>query len=201
MDGVKTSTVGARVTAGRASAGWAGLRGGIGNRVTSAGAAALEGVVETHPVADLVGDGLALVEGSRGATGNGAEQDGAAISDEVGRARRGSGGEVAVSQVAAGVVHEVEVEVLVATLAESTLHGHLVRVPGPAGVDGAVNTLEGEGVASSSVVVVEDSQLSIELGILCIAIVSLNAEIYLESENDQEGLWRRKQKAAPHTVR
>jgi len=80
VDGVDTGSVGARVTASGASAGGAELGGRVGDEVAVAGAAAaLEGVVETHPVTDLVGDGVAEVEVGGAAAGHRGVEDAAAI--------------------------------------------------------------------------------------------------------------------------
>lgn len=49
-----------------------------------------------------------------------------------------SGGEVAVSKVTADGIHEVDVQILVRSLAESLLHGQLVAVRCPVGIDGPV---------------------------------------------------------------
>lgn len=57
MDGVDTAA-GACVTAGGASRGGGSLSGGVADTVTRAGATALESVVETNPVTDLVGNSL-----------------------------------------------------------------------------------------------------------------------------------------------
>lgn len=67
-DGVNT-TAGAGVTTSGASRSGRGLRGSIGDGVTTAGAPTLEGVVETDPVTDFVGDGLAPVVVGGGASG------------------------------------------------------------------------------------------------------------------------------------
>jgi hypothetical protein len=51
----------------------------VGDAVSGAGAAALEDVVETHPVADLVGGCASEVVSVEGATWGGTVQDVAAV--------------------------------------------------------------------------------------------------------------------------
>lgn len=60
VDGVNTGGR-AGVTAGGAARSGRSLCRGVGDRVTSAGASALESVVETNPVTSLVGEGPAEV--------------------------------------------------------------------------------------------------------------------------------------------
>ena len=80
MDRIQTGSARARVTTSWAPTGWGQLLGCIGDAVAGAGArAALEGVEETHPVADFVGDGLAEVVICCRAAWRGGVQDGAAI--------------------------------------------------------------------------------------------------------------------------
>ena len=57
MDGVNAAAR-ASVTTGRATTGGRSFRRGIGDLVTRSTAAALEGMVETDPVSDLVGEHL-----------------------------------------------------------------------------------------------------------------------------------------------
>ena len=57
VDGVNAAT-GAGVAAGGAAECLGGLSGGVRDLVAGAGAAALEGVVETEPMTSLVGEGL-----------------------------------------------------------------------------------------------------------------------------------------------
>lgn len=165
-DGVETSLARARVTANGASRGGRRLSGGVGDEVAVAGAAALEGVVETEPVADLVGDGVAEVVVGGAAAGNGGREDGAPIVVEVVGPAGHAGGEVAVSEVAAEVLEEVHVQGAVGTLAEGLLHGELGTVAGPLGVDGAVGALEHELDVVGGVGGVHDIKLVGELGVL-----------------------------------
>lgn len=80
MDRVKTSGIWARVTTSWASAGGGELLRGVGNAVSGTGAgASLEGVEETHPVADFVGDGLSEVVVCGCSTWGGAVEYGATI--------------------------------------------------------------------------------------------------------------------------
>ncbi|TLD26567.1 hypothetical protein PspLS_05208 [Pyricularia sp. CBS 133598] len=165
VDGVKTGLVGAAVTADGAAAAGAGLGGSVVNQVTLAVAATLEGVVQTEPVADLVHSGLAKVEPVDVATGDGSRSDGAAVEADGGGG--GRGGEVAVAEDATGDAgQEVQVQVLVGSLAESGLHGSLSAVPGPVGVDGAVSALEDELDARGGVVLVHHTELLLDGGVL-----------------------------------
>lgn len=165
MDGVDTGSVGARVTASGASAGGAELGGRVGDEVAVAGAAAaLEGVVETHPVTDLVGDGVAKVVVGGAAAGHRGVEDAAAILVEGVGAGRNGGGEVAVAEVAAQVLEEVDVERLIGALAERLLHGNLSAIRGPAGVDGEVGALEREGKPVRGVGALEDAELVVQHG-------------------------------------
>lgn len=170
MDGVNTGLAGAGVTADRAAGRSGGLGGGVGDGVTGTGAAALEGVVETEPVTNLVGGGVAEVVVGGAAARGGAIEDGAAVADVGGGAGRGSGGEVAVSQVTTHLLEEVEVEVLVGALAESALHGHLVAlgVISPVGVDGLVSAGEGERDAIGGKSRLENAELVVDHGVLLI---------------------------------
>jgi hypothetical protein len=93
VDGVDTAA-GACVLADGAAGSGGSLGRGVADLVTSAGAAALEDVVEAEPVADFVGGGGALVVGGGGAAGQGVCQVDAAVEGEVGGGRAG-GGEVA----------------------------------------------------------------------------------------------------------
>jgi hypothetical protein len=93
VDGVDTAA-GACVLADGAAGSSGSLGRGVADLVTSAGAAALEDVVEAEPVADFVGGGGALVVGGGGAAGQGVCQVDAAVEGEVGGGRAG-GGEVA----------------------------------------------------------------------------------------------------------
>lgn len=171
VDGVDTGLAGAGVTADGAARGGRGLGGGVGNQVAGAGAAALEGVVEAEPVTDLVGGGVALVVVGQRAAGDGRVEHGAAVLVEVGGARGDRGGEVAVAQVAAHVLEEVDVQGRVGALAERLLHGELVAVAvlGPVGVDGLVGALEDELVLVRGIGRVESVELSSEESILGVA--------------------------------
>lgn len=126
---------------------------------------ALESVVETEPMTNFVGDRLALVVVGRAATGDGGVEDGAAIIVEVVGARGDGGREVAVSKVAANLLHEVDVEGLVVTLAEGLLHGQLVAVRGPGRVDGLVGASQSEADAVGGKVAVHHGQLVAQHGV------------------------------------
>jgi len=93
MDRVDAAA-GASVLANGAAGSGSALRRGVADLVASAGAAALEDVVEAEPVADFVGGGGTLVVRSGGATGQGVCQVDAAVEGEVGGGRA-CGGEVA----------------------------------------------------------------------------------------------------------
>lgn len=147
VDRVQAGVVGAGVTAVRAAG--AGTRLGRGIIDVVAGAIAVvtvEGVGETEPVTSLVGADEA----------DGVLGQGAAIAHKGIRALRGAGRVVAVSRGRGEDVDDVEVHRLVAALAESSLHGHLLAVAlvGPVGVDGLgasgvvhVDAVGAEGVA------------------------------------------------------
>ena len=124
---------------------------------------------------NLVGGSAAQVVGSGGAAGYGLTEDGAAVEDEVGRAGRVAGcREVAVSEkTAAKVAEEVDVEVRVGTLSESALHGLLVAVGSPVGVDGPVTADKAEADAVGAVGAVHDSELVVQLGLLWNVLVFL----------------------------
>lgn len=102
VDRVNTTT-GARVLANRAAGSDSLLGRGVSDRIAGARAAALEDVVETEPVADFVGGGGALVEGSGGAAGKGVCEVDAAVEGFVG-GRGGGGGEVAPGSGVNGLV-------------------------------------------------------------------------------------------------
>lgn len=80
LNGIQTWLRRARVTTFGAATGGRKLLRGVGDTVARTGAGvALEGVQETEPVTDFVGDGLALVEVGLGSAWNSGVQDGAAI--------------------------------------------------------------------------------------------------------------------------
>ncbi|TLS28684.1 hypothetical protein PpBr36_01471 [Pyricularia pennisetigena] len=171
VDGVKTGLVGAAVPADGAAAAGAGLGGSVVDQVALAVAATLERVVQTEPVADLVHGGLAQVETVDAAARNGSRGNGAAVQADGGGGV--GGGEIAVAQDAAGNAgQEVQVQVLVGSLAESGLHGRLAAVIGPGGVDGAVGALEDELDARGGVVLVHDAELLLDGGILLSRYIS-----------------------------
>jgi len=82
VDGVDAAA-GAGVLADGAARGRDALGRGVGDGVASAGAAALEDVVETEVVADLVDGGGTLVEASGGAAGEGVGEVDAAVEELV----------------------------------------------------------------------------------------------------------------------
>lgn len=166
MDGVQTSLRGARVAANGASARLAGLSRSISDKVTAAVATALKGMVQAHPVANFMGGGLAEVVALLRTARSSAMENGATIAVELGRPVGDALWEVAITQVAADVGHIVEVEGVVVALAERTLHGHLIAVVGPAGVDGSGDLLEGERNTAISIIGVQDSKLLVEGSIL-----------------------------------
>lgn len=166
MDRIQARLAGAGIPANGAAAAGAGLGGSIGDRIPGTGAAALEGVVQTKPVADLVSSGVAKVVVGRRTTGHRRAQDGAAVADLGGGAGAAAAGlgEVAVAEVVAHLREEVDVERAVAALAEGALHGHLVAlgVVGPVGVDGVCGALEGELEAVGGVGLVKGGELGVE---------------------------------------
>lgn len=181
VDRIKTSLARARVTAGRAATGSGSLGRGISDVIAVAGAAALEGVVETEPVADLVGGGVAEVVVGEVAAGQGVVQDGAAVVVPVVGLGGDRGGEVAVAESVAEVLEDVQVEVLVGALAERLLHGQLGAVNGPVAVDGVVGALEGELDAVGGVGGVEDGDLVVNHGgldnVLVDSLVNLGMKV------------------------
>src|SRR5689334_3460688 len=108
--GVKTSLAGAGITRSHAAVRRRRLGSSVADIVARARAAALERVVQTQPVADLVGGRVAEVVLCLAAAGNGGRTDDNAIEVEVLGARGHGLGEVGVAQVfrAGG---EVDVEV------------------------------------------------------------------------------------------
>lgn len=83
MDGINAAT-GAGVAAGRAAGSGRRLGRSVVNHVARRGATTLEGVVEIHPVTNLVGSGATQVVGSGSAARHGLAEDAAAVEDEVG---------------------------------------------------------------------------------------------------------------------
>jgi hypothetical protein len=164
VDGVKTRLARARVTADGAARAGARLGRRIGDTVTRAGAAALEGVVQTEPVAGLVRGRLAEVEANGGAAGEGVLEDGAAVADEGAGAGGGGGGEVAVAEVSTDGVEDVDVEGGVGAAAEGLLHGGLAAVAGPDRVDGRGAAGVAEVDAVGGEVVTEDVELRLQSG-------------------------------------
>lgn len=177
MNGVQASVAGARVATSRAARGGTALGGSIGDLIASARASALEGVVQTEPVTSLVGSSLAKVEALRRTAGDGRGEDGAAVADEGVGALRGVGGEVAVAQVSAEVVLQVDVERRVAALAELGLHRHLAVVVGPGGVDGLGGAGEGQGDAVGGEVGGQDVELVLKNGVLDVVSIMNLAEL------------------------
>lgn len=163
VDGVDSST-GAGVASGRAARSSSLLGRGVGNRVTNGAAGALEGVLETEPVADLVDNGVPVVVVGLVTAGNGSGQDGATVLNQDGVAADGLG-EVAVAEsVKAG--DEVDVDIRISTLAKRGLHGSLGAILGPVGVDSPVTAGIVEGDAVGGIGRVHDIELFIESSIL-----------------------------------
>ena len=159
MDRIQAGLARARITTSRAPRAGARLGGGIRDVVAVAGAAALEGMVQTEPMADLVGGGVAEVVVGEGAAGEGGRQDRAAVVVPVVGLGGDAGREVAVTKGVAEVLEDVQVQVLVGALAERLLHGQLGAVDGPVAVDGVVGALEGELDAVRGVGAVEGGDL------------------------------------------
>jgi len=159
VDRIETGLAGAGIASGRTSARGAGLGGGIGNKIAAAGAASLESVVQTKPVADFVRDGIAEVEVGLAAARNGRVQDAAPIKVKVVGTASHRLGEVAVPKVAADGALEVNVQCPVGPLAEGLLHGQLGTIAGPVGVDGEVGAFEGKGEAMRGKSVLENLEL------------------------------------------
>jgi len=171
VDGVDT-TARAGVAAGGAARSSRRLGRSVVDAVAGGGAAALEGVVEVHPVTNLVGGGAAQVVGGGSTAGDGLAEDGATVENEVGGAASvARGGEVAVAEEAAAqVAEEVDVQVGVGSLAESLLHGLFGAVGSPVGVDGVVGADQLEGDAMLAVRVVHDGELVVNHGLLCMSV-------------------------------
>lgn len=108
-------------------------------------------------MANLVGSGESHVVAGSGTPGNGAEKNRATVVKQV------IGvidiREVAVSKKTTAEAHEINVESLVVTLAESFLHGGLVTVGEPRLIDGTVCATKVEGDARRGIAFVQDSQL------------------------------------------
>lgn len=177
VDGVSAATA-AGITASGAARSSRRLSRSVVDGVARGRAATLERVVKVHPVTDLVGGGAAQVVGSGATAGHGLAEDGAAIDDEVGRAGGVAGrGEVAVAEkTAAEVSKEVDVQVSVGALSESLLHGLLVAVGGPVGVDSPVAADKLEGDAVRAVSAVHDGELVVQHGLLPTMLAFIMAE-------------------------
>lgn len=121
-------------------------------------AATLESVVKVEPVTSLVSESAALVVRSGRTTRNRGRKHRAAVERDI----RGRGvrlGEVAVAEKTTREVLEVDVEGVVAALAEGLLHGSLGLVIVPGAVGGAGDALEDERDTGGGVVGVEDIEL------------------------------------------
>lgn len=140
VDRIKAGLARAGIPANRAAAAGAGLGRGIRNVIAVTGAAALESMIEAHPMADLVSAGLSKVVSGKSATWDGLRVERNAISVEGGAAGRYRRRQIRIAQ---GLVREsdleVNIEILVGSLTEGTLHGQLVVVSSPAGIDGAIS--------------------------------------------------------------
>lgn len=136
--------------------------GSIIDLVAIAVAAALEGVEEAKPVADLVGGRLAA--------GQGVGADDAAVEVEVVAALGEAAGEVALTDDAglAGddLLGEVEVERLVVSDAQLLLHGQLVVGVGPIRVGRVVGLLVRELERGVAVGAVDDADLGLDVALL-----------------------------------
>jgi hypothetical protein len=135
------------------------------------GAAALERVIEAHPVADLVGAGVAEVVRRRGAAGHRRVQDDHAV--DLGLRRVARRERRPAEQAAAHVVR-VDVEVVRAALTQRVLHLRLAGATGagvPGGVGGAVgHPSEGERPAGRRVGRVEHVDLRGDLRVGDVAV-------------------------------
>lgn len=154
----------ARVPASRAPTARRRLGRGIRHVIAVARASSLEGMVQTEPVADLVGGRVAEVVVGQRAAGQGVVEDGAAVVVPVVGLGRDRGREVAVAQSVAEVLEDVQVQVFVGSLAQGLLHGELGAVDGPVAVDGVVGTLEGELDVVRGVGLVEGGDLVVDHG-------------------------------------
>lgn len=148
------------------SIGWSSLGWGVIDGVT-AGAATLEGMEETEPVADFVGGGFTLLVVGGTAVRDGAGEDLAAVQDEGAIAWGDVFWEHADSEKTVAEWAVVDVEGGVRTLAEGFLHGVFdvlgVVVDaegGPFLVDGVGCILEGEADTGVFEVTVEGIELS-----------------------------------------
>lgn len=111
-------------------------------------------------MANLVGGGKSQVVGGSAASGNRAEEDRATVVKEVFGVVDIR--EVAVSEKTTTETHEVHVESLVVTLAESPLHAGLITISEPASVGGAVRAKKVERDARGGVALVQDFQLLLQ---------------------------------------
>ena len=164
-DAVNTAA-GAAVLTNGASRGGGGRGGSVADKVARARAAALEDVVETEPVANLVGEGAALVVGGERATGVGVPLDNDTVVLGSAGVVPGEGG---VAEQAVGEVDGVDVEGVGSTVTEGVLHrrlsrGTLVDVAEPVAVGDSLGALEEEGDAGASVVLVKDVDRGLDLG-------------------------------------
>src|SRR5690242_5340872 len=177
-DGVKAGLVGAGIAGCRASRSILRLSSSVGNEVTVASAAALEGVEQTEPVADLVGGGVTKVEIRLRTAGDGGGVDDNTVEGESLGAGCNGPGEIGISEPrSAG--KEVDVQVTVSTLAESLLHGQLSPVVGIVGVDSPVHTSLSERDAVRSKGLVQDLKL---LGKGCLSEVTASNGLVIGSD-------------------
>lgn len=139
MDGIQTGFIGARVTTNGTSLRAGGLRRSVVDIVVgSATVISIECVQQTKPMANFVSSCLSQVVSGKRASGNAAHVQSTAIFDVVLAALLEIVWEIAVAQSARGaieLVEEVQVQVLVGSLAQTLLHGVLVAVTVPAWIN------------------------------------------------------------------
>ena len=187
VDGIQAALVGARVLAGRASAGRVGLSWGVGDKVAIATAAALEGVVQVEPVTSLMSDGLAQVEVGGRAAGDtlrgdddAVEVEGILADDNVLLRESGIAEQTNVKEAR----EEVDIESGIVSPAKSLLVCQLILVVSPLRGHRAGNSLEDELEVGNRKVLGQNVELSGKSGVL--HLVSYEFQIMKEDLTDRE---------------
>jgi len=170
VDGIET-LAGAGITGSGAASGGGNLSRGIGDKVTISIASTLEGVVEPNPMSDLVSRGASQVEVSPGTARKGRVANDDSVIIGVGRVVGREGGITEKTLAIAGSKTDgVEVECAGVSHSESVLHGSLLGsiwrgAAEPAGIQCPGDVLQPENKTSSVIVLIQDIDLSLDLGI------------------------------------
>lgn len=167
VNGVQARLTRARIAANGAARGRASLGRGISDEVTVPSATTLECVIEAEPVTDFMGCCLSEVEAGSRSAWHSLCIEGDAVTVECRAPRRHRGREVCIAKgVALKANLEVDVQVLVRSLAQSSLHSEFVVVNGPARVDSAISAEKIERNVMRGKIGIHDCQLIRQHGIL-----------------------------------